>query len=154
MALSCSFSWVILRIVKLFSGQSKYVVVQIWQGVWKMAGKATKAIGVFYSYSHKDEALRNKLETQLQLLERQGYIASWHDYKIVPGQEWANEIDAHLNTADIILLLVSPDYIASDYCYSVEMMQALKRHDAEEARVIPIILRPVDLSETPFSRLY
>src|SRR5438132_1232015 len=102
-----------------------------------MPGELRKAIEIFYSYSPKDEALRNMLETQLKLLERQGHITGWYDRKIVPGKEWANEIDTHLNSAHIILLLVSPDYIASDYCYGIEMKQALRRHEAGEARVIP-----------------
>ena len=78
-------------------------------------------IEVFYSYAHKDEKLRNKLETQLSHLRQQGHIAHWYDRKIGAGKEWANEIDEHLNTADIILLLVSPDFLASEYCYGIEM---------------------------------
>ena len=75
------------------------------------------------------------------------------DRKIGAGKEWENEIDKHLNAADIILLLISSDFLASDYCYDVEVQTAMKRHDAGEARVIPIILRPVDWSGAPFSRL-
>jgi formylglycine-generating enzyme required for sulfatase activity len=69
------------------------------------------------------------------------------------GEEWAAEIDEHLNSAQIILLLISPDFIASDYCWSVEVERAMVRHDASEARVIPVILRPCDWQGAPFSKL-
>src|SRR5438105_5623356 len=112
-----------------------------------------KPIEIFISYSHKDQGLRDQLETHLSLLKRQGLISSWHDRKIGAGVEWAGQIDTHLHTAQIILLLVSPDFMASDYCYDIEMTRALARHDAGEARVIPIILRPVDWRSAPFSKL-
>src|SRR5258708_5028821 len=113
----------------------------------------TGALEIFYSYAREDGRLRKKLEQQLSLLKRRGMISAWHDRKIVPGKKWANEIDTHLNTAQLILLLVSPDFIASDYCYSLEMKRALERHDAGEARVIPVILRAVDWTDTPFGKL-
>ena len=112
-----------------------------------------RTIEVFYSYAHKDEKLRKELETQLSHLKQQGRITNWHDRKIGAGQEWANEIDEHLNTADIILLLISPDFLASNYCYGIEMKRALERHDRKEARVIPIILRPSDWHAAPFGKL-
>jgi predicted helicase len=108
---------------------------------------------LFYSYAHEDEALRNELEKHLKLLQRQGYITQWHDRQILPGSLWEQEINAHLKAARIILLLVSPDFIASDYCYGVEMQEALKRHFASEARVIPIILRSSDWEAAPFGKL-
>ena len=110
-------------------------------------------INVFVSYSHKDEAYREELDAHLSNLRRQGIIAEWHDRKISPGADWASEIDDNLNTAQIILLLVSSDFMNSDYCYGVEMKRALERNDAKEARVIPIILRPVDWENAPFARL-
>jgi hypothetical protein len=79
-----------------------------------MQAETTKAIEVFYSYAHQDELLRIELEKHLSILKRQGFIATWHYRKITAGVEWAHEIDAHLNTSQIILLLVSPDFIASD----------------------------------------
>ncbi len=115
--------------------------------------KASNAVEVFYSYSHKDGKLRDKLETQLSLLKREGFIKSWYDRNISAGVEWSKEIDMHLTSAHIILLLVSPDFIASDYCYGIEMMKALERHEHEEARVIPIILRPTDWNTAPFGKL-
>jgi MinD-like ATPase involved in chromosome partitioning or flagellar assembly len=108
---------------------------------------------VFISYSHKDERLRRELETHLKLLQRQEVIATWTDREIMPGQQWKDEIDENLESADIILLLVSADFVASDYCYDVEMKRALKRHDAGEARVIPIILREVHWRFAPFAKL-
>jgi TIR domain-containing protein len=110
-------------------------------------------IHLFYSYSHKDEELRNQLEIHLALLRRQGFIHQWHDRGIGAGQEWADAIDANLESAQIILLLVSADFIASDYCYEKEMARALARHEAGEARVIPVILRAVDWTAAPFAKL-
>jgi TIR domain len=89
----------------------------------------------------------------MALLERKGLITSWYDCDIDAGKNWENEIAIHLNRADIILLLVSPDFIASDYCYNLEMMRALERHEAGEASIIPIILRPASWKETPFGKL-
>ena len=112
------------------------------------------AIKIFCSYAHEDEALLNKLKAQLRPLERKGLIKLWHDRDISAGTEWEHEIDAHLDTANIILLLVSPDFMNSNYCYSIEMKRALERHEREKACVvIPIILRPIDLQGVPFEKL-
>lgn len=108
---------------------------------------------LFYSYSHRDEKLRDKLDNHLALLQRQGLIEEWHDRMIEAGDDWESEISTHLETAEIILLLVSDDFIASDYCYSVEMQSALERHERGEARVIPVILRPVDWESSPLGEL-
>ncbi|MBU9849713.1 toll/interleukin-1 receptor domain-containing protein [Rahnella aceris] len=94
-----------------------------------------------FSYSHADEALRNELEKHLSPLKRAGKITTWHDRRIVPGQEFERQIDQYFSEADIILLLISSDFIASDYCYEVEMTNALARHKRGEAVVIPVILR-------------
>jgi len=114
---------------------------------------ATTPIEVFYSYSHKDEELRDELEKHLSILRRQGVITGWHDRKISAGGEWAGEIDQHLNTAKVILLLISADFLASDYCYDVEMTRAMERHDNGDAQVIPVILRKVDWQGSPFGKL-
>ncbi len=108
---------------------------------------------VFFCYAHEDEALLNKLKAHLNPLQRQGLIDFWHDRNISAGTEWGREIDEHLKTAQIILLLVSPDFLASDYCYTYEMQQAIARHDRGEARVIPVILRPVYWRGAPFGKL-
>ncbi len=121
-----------------------------------MAGRndsPQRAIEVFFSYSHRDETLRGELAKHLRLLERQGVITGWYDRQILPGSEWKGEIDSHLQAASIILLLVSVDFLDSDYCYDVEMRRAMERHDNGDARVIPIILRDVDWQSAPFGKL-
>lgn len=110
-------------------------------------------IRIFYSYSHKDESLRRRLETHLASLRRQGLIIEWHDRQIEAGEGWKSAIDQNLQAAHIVLLLVSPDFINSDYCYSIEMTAALERHDSGEARVIPIIMRPCVWTALPFGKL-
>lgn len=112
-----------------------------------------KAKSVFFSYSHKDESLRDELETHLKLLQRQGVVSAWHDRKILPGQEWDGEIDRHLTRAKIVLLLVSADFIASEYCWDKEVQTAMARHESGEAIVIPIMLRPCDWKDAPFAKL-
>jgi hypothetical protein len=106
-------------------------------------------LNLFYSYSHKDSRLRDQLQTHLSLLKRQGLIDEWHDRMIGPGDEWEDSIDEHLTTADVVLLLVSADFLASDYCYEREMKTALERHEQGKTRVLPIILRAVDWHSPP-----
>lgn len=118
-----------------------------------MAKKTPEPMELFYSYAHEDEKYCGILEKWLTLLMREKIISTWYDRKINAGNEWAHEIDKHLNTAQIILLLASPDFIASDYCYLIEMKKALRRHKRGEARVIPVILRPVELKHTPFGKI-
>lgn len=113
----------------------------------------SKPLQVFYSYASGDERLRGELQTHLALMERQGSIASWAFRKIAPGTYWQREIDANLEAAHIILFLVSSHFIASDYCWTVEMTRALDRHRRGEATVIPIILRPCDWQSAPFGVL-
>src|SRR6266566_908970 len=111
------------------------------------------AYEVFISYSHQDHTLREELDTHLANLKRQNIITSWFDGNIKPGEELQPHIIEHLNTAQIILLLVSANFIASDFCYSTEMKQAIARHNANKARVIPILLRPTDWKGAPFAKL-
>ena len=87
-------------------------------------------IHLFYSYERNDEALRNELEKHLSVLRQQGHITQWHHRNISAGTDWKHQIDTNLATAHIILLLISADFLHSEYCYSVEMNQALERHDA------------------------
>jgi hypothetical protein len=110
-------------------------------------------ISLFYSYSHRDEVLRSELEAHLSFLRRSKLIAEWPDRMIGAGDEWKGEIDRQLAEADIILLLVSADFIASDYCWGEEMAKTLARHQLGEARVIPVILRPCRWRSTPLGRL-
>jgi len=104
---------------------------------------AEVSLKVFCSYSHKDEPLRDQLDKQLSPFIQSGIISTWHDRKILPGEEWDDEIKKNLKTADIILLLISSDFLASRYCWEVEVNTAIERHKAREACVIPIILRSV-----------
>ncbi|MBW4473980.1 MAG: toll/interleukin-1 receptor domain-containing protein [Stenomitos rutilans HA7619-LM2] len=108
---------------------------------------------LFFSYSHRDETLRDELEVHLAMLKRQGVIETWHDRRITAGEEFDKAISKNLEEADIILLLVSPDFLASSYCYDVEMQRALERHEQETACVMPVILRPCDWRTAPFGKL-
>lgn len=108
---------------------------------------------VFFSYTHRDESMRNELEVHLTMLKRQGLIEAWHDRRIGAGNEFDRTISAHLESADIILLLVSPHFLASDYCYDREMKRAMERHETGEARVIPVILEPCDWMHALFGKL-
>ncbi|MBC7926043.1 MAG: toll/interleukin-1 receptor domain-containing protein [Bryobacteraceae bacterium] len=112
-------------------------------------------VEAFISYSHRDQddRLRSVLMTNLKVLQRQGLITTWHDRDISAGMEWKEQIDEHLRSAGVILLLISPDFLASDYCYDNEMKVALERHQRGDAVVIPIILRPCDLTDAPFMKL-
>src|SRR5690242_18355273 len=118
-----------------------------------MTSMPEKAVEVFYSYAQKDEALCNQLAEHLGSLRQQGYITEWYSRQIIAGTDWSQEIDNHLNTASLILLLISASFIASDYCYGIEMQHALERHKTKQALVIPILLRPVDWSDTLFAPL-
>lgn len=106
------------------------------------------SIRVFISYSHKDEDLRDQLEVQLAMLKRQGLVEVWHDRRLVAGDRLDWTISKELDEADVVLLLVSPDFLASDYCYKIEKGRALERHRAGEARLISVILRPCDWTYT------
>jgi hypothetical protein len=106
----------------------------------------------FISYSHRDEAFRQELETHLAPLRRQGLLDQWHDRKMTAGDALDDTISAHLEQADLILMLISADFVASDYCYAKEMTRALERHEAGQARAISIICRPCDFHGLPFAK--
>lgn len=114
---------------------------------------STTPIEVFISYAHKDEELCNELIKHIALLKRNGIISAWYDRDISAGTEWKGTIDSRLESAGIVLLLVSPDFVNSDYCYDVEMKRALELHASGKKCVIPIILRPVDWQDAPFGKL-
>jgi TIR domain len=111
------------------------------------------SLEIFFSYSNVDEELCNELEKHLSVLKRTNEITCWNNRKITAGTEWSSQINEHLNRAQLILLLISSDFLASDYCYSTEMKRAIERNNSGEAVVIPIILRPVFWEEAPFSQL-
>ena len=112
-----------------------------------------KAVSVFFSYAHEDERLRDSLAKHLRILERQGIIKSWSDRCILPGQEWDGQINENLEAADIILLLISADFLASDYCWETEVKRAMEKHESGKAIVIPIILRSCIWISAPFGKL-
>ena len=108
---------------------------------------------LFYSYAHEDEAHLTTLRTHLALLRRDKKISEWYDRKIRPGDEWDPLIRDQLDRARIILLLVSADFIASDYCWGTEVRRALERHERTEVVVIPVIISPTDWHSAPFGKL-
>lgn len=123
-----------------------------------MADTDPTAVTLFYSYAHEDEALRDELAGHLKILERRGLIRSWHDRRIAPGQDWAAEIDARLERAELVLLLVSMDFIQSDYIFGVELRRAMQRHADRACDVVPILVRavnlePEDAEDLPFLKL-
>jgi hypothetical protein len=112
-----------------------------------------RRIKLFYSYSHKDESYREELENHLSILRKNGYISEWHDRRISAGNEWEEDINFNLEEADIILLLVSSNFLASDYCYDTETIRALEKHKSKEAVVIPVVLSPCLWLESKLSEL-
>ncbi|TMC21830.1 MAG: TIR domain-containing protein [Chloroflexi bacterium] len=112
-----------------------------------------ETLELFYSYAPEDEALRKELDKHLTFLKREGLISDWHHKKISAGGHFVEEVDSHLQSARIILLLISPDFIASDYCYGTELQEAMKRSKEGTACVIPILLRPCDWQTPLFGDL-
>ena len=110
-------------------------------------------IKVFISYAHEDQELHNKLKAHLRPLERSGQITIWQDQEIGAGENWEEEINTRLNEADLILFLVSASFMVSEYCWDKEVQKALERHRARTARVVPVILKPVNWQDTPFGQL-
>ena len=118
-----------------------------------MSSLITTKIEIFFSYAHKDRRLRDELENHLKVVRLRSLIINWYDGEICAGKEWEREIREHLISAQIILLLVSVDFLNSLYCSNIEMTCALQRHESGEARVIPVILRPVYWEDAPFAKL-
>ena len=106
----------------------------------------------FISYSHKDEKSLDRLHTHLATLRRAGQITAWYDREIPAGSEIDREVSSNLEESEIFLALVSPDFLASNYCYEKEMEAALRRHEEGTIRVIPIILEPCDWKGTNLRR--
>lgn len=118
-----------------------------------MVPNSTAPLSAFISYSHRDEEFKDELVIHLTNLKRQGKLRAWQDRDIEAGIEWDSAIKQQLESAELILLLITPRFLASDYCYDLEMQRAVQRHDEGTARVIPIIVRPCDWQGTPFSKL-
>lgn len=110
-------------------------------------------VDLFYSYAHEDEVLRDELAGHLKIMERRGVIRPWHDRSIAAGQKWDRQISEHLLTADLVLLLISKDFINSDYIWSHELDVVMKRQEQGEASVVPVMLRVVDIADAPFATL-
>lgn len=106
---------------------------------------------IFLSYSHKDETFKDELDVHLATLKRTGLVEVWHDRRIEAGTDWDATIHEELEKADIILLLVSANFIASKYIWEVEIEQAMRRHREGSARVIPVFVRNCDTEGLPFS---
>lgn len=114
-----------------------------------------KAKTVFVSYAHEDEVYKNLLRTHLSPLVRLDLISEiWDDREIFPGEDWKQSIEQHLEAADLILLLVSPDFFHSDFCYMNEFQRALERHRSNSAIVLPVVVRPVHWAGTPVAGLH
>ena len=108
---------------------------------------------LFISYSHIDETTKSELDKFLVMLKRNGVLETWDDRKIEPGDEWDQAINQNLINSDIILLLVSQDFLASDYCYDVEVKKALQFHNNNEKTIIPIIVHNCDWKGSPLAKL-
>ncbi|WP_245678541.1 SIR2 family protein [Chondromyces crocatus] len=119
----------------------------------RMSEPPANPIEVFFSYSEADRDLRDKIETHLAILKRKGVIRGWHEGEIGAGEDWDREVREHLESAKMILLLISADFLASDFCYEAQMRRAIQRHERGEARVIPIILDACDWEPAPFGKL-
>jgi len=109
----------------------------------------TKKVKIFLSYSHKDEKYKEELDKHFSMLKRSEKVETWNDREIKAGSKFDEDIKNHLDQDDIIILLISPDFLASDYCYNIEMQRAIERANNNECEVIPIIVRPCLWTETP-----
>lgn len=116
-------------------------------------GEGSSPLSLFISYSHADEELKNQFVKHLNPLKKMGLISEWNDRKLIAGDKWAQEISKNLESADIIILLISIVFINSKYCYDIELERALERHEASEAFVVPVILRSCMWQHTPFAKL-
>ena len=111
-----------------------------------------RRVKIFVSYAHEDAAYANRLTTSCAVLRREGWIDLWTDAAIAPGDQWHAEIDQALEAADVVVLLVSPDFLDSDFCYGIEMRRALERHARGEVAVVPVHIRWADVAGAPFER--
>jgi len=117
------------------------------------ADQRPASVELFYSYAHLDALLCQELRNHLTGLKRSGLIRGWYDHEIEPGSEWSVEIKEAMERAGIILLLVSADFLASEYINHIEVPFALERHQSGHAKIIPVLLRPVEWHDLPFAKL-
>jgi len=99
---------------------------------------------IFISYAHQDEKYKNELLKHLSNLQRKGIIEGWHDRLITPGKNWDESIKSALYECEVILFLISSDFLASDYIYDTEIKIALERYEKGQVQLIPVIVRPCD----------
>jgi len=143
-----------LRIKEQLSSENVLVIGRGRGGsVGLASAPGTPALNLFISYSHGDETAKDEILKHIQPLQRMKLIEEWHDRQIMPGEEWGNRISDRLNAADIILLIISIEFINSKYCYDIEMERAMERHEEGSARVIPIIYRNCIWQYAPFAKL-
>jgi hypothetical protein len=114
---------------------------------------STTGLTLFISYAHEDESFRKDLGKHLTALKREGVVEEWHDRMITAGQEWEKQIHTSLDRSHIIILLISPDFMASSYCNEVEVERSMQRYKMGTAKVIPVLVRPADWQGAPFSKL-
>jgi MinD-like ATPase involved in chromosome partitioning or flagellar assembly len=112
-----------------------------------------KPVRLFLSYSFKDHRLVSEFMAHLAVLERQGVITTWHERMVSPGEQWKRELDMHIEDADIILLFLSADFLGSEYIQGAELKRALQLQKEANARVVPILLRPVLWEQTLFAQM-
>ncbi len=112
-----------------------------------------RPLHIFFSFAHEDRTFRDTLDTHLSIFQRTGMIDDWHKHEIPPGSDWHDFVEKQLDQADIILLFITPDFIASNYCYHVQMKRALEKLESGEVRVIPIVFRPTPWYDLPFTKL-
>jgi TIR domain len=142
------------QIKRELKNEKKIIVGQGRGGTVALAkAPGVKGLSLFISYSHNDEGVKNELAKHLKPLERIGLISEWHDRKLKAGEEWDKAISENLRKADVILLLISVDFINSKYCFDVELEEALKMHAAKKTRVIPVVVRNCLWSPMPFAKL-
>jgi TIR domain len=106
----------------------------------------------FISYSHRDEVALQSLITHLAMLRREGSIAEWFDQKILAGGEIDQEVSRQLDKCDLFLPLLTPDFLASNYCYETEMQRAIERHESGEMHIVPLVIEPCDWKASPLKR--
>lgn len=138
---------------KLIANGSIYVAKGRGGYVGIVNKEEDRPLKVFISYSHQDEKIKDELLKHLAPLKRNGLISEWHDRLLQPGANWKNEISKNLVESDIVILLISIDFINSDYCYESEMEQAILRNNEGLCRVVPVLARPCLWNETPFSKI-
>lgn len=112
-----------------------------------------RKLKIFMSYSHEDEDMKHELDKALVALKKSEKIDVWQDRKLLGGDEWDDSIKKEIGEADIILLLISVDFNNSKYIWEKELEIAMQRHEAKQARVIPIILRVCDWHTMPYGKL-